>query len=72
MLPVSLDYPFLNAPSMFSNVYLFVPESECILKPVLASLIYQVLASVIYQVGPLFINMLLISAIHRMLHQGPY
>jgi hypothetical protein len=23
MLPVSLDYPFVSAPSVFSNVYLF-------------------------------------------------
>ena len=55
MLPASLDYPFLIAPSVFCNVYLLVPESEWISKPVLASVIYQVLASVIYLVGPLLI-----------------
>jgi hypothetical protein len=32
MFTASLVYPFLIAPSVFSNVYLLVPESEWILK----------------------------------------
>jgi len=31
MLPVSLDCPFLIAPSVFSNVYLFCLSSSCVL-----------------------------------------
>ena len=30
MLPASLDYPFLIAPSEFSNVYLFCLSSSCV------------------------------------------